>query len=347
MGAQAETALPAAPGKSTLSSASNKRKLPSSYTSSGVPTSSGSSSLPWSGQGPQENSSYEQTSEEKPKKPRKQKGDNKEKRIRRFRPKAPLAFNDVYQRAISQRFYILDRIRSGTAQCPEETVELTGSTGNIYSVHIAHQSTCTCPHANAGNQCKHVIYVLSRVLRAKYDLVYQLALLSSELVEIFNNAPPIEVGGDAQTANKDKNRKELEGDCPICFMPFEGADATVYCRAQCGQNIHKQCFEMWAATKRQERNAQDSVTCPMCRTPWQGDEDMVKKIRNTGEVGSEGYVNVANQLGISTIRDESTYHTVPRRGQSYHGYGAVYGNFVRPRRPRGSYRYQEPDDDEW
>jgi hypothetical protein len=148
---------------------------------------------------------------------------------------------------------------------------------------------------------------LSRVLRAKYDLVYQLALLSSELVEIFNNAPPIEVGENAEKPKHDKNRKDLEGDCPICFMPFEEADATVYCQAQCGQNIHKECFEMWAATKRQDRNARNPVTCPMCRTPWQGDEDVVKKIRDIGVVGSEGYVNIADQLGISTIRGKSSF----------------------------------------
>lgn len=192
-------------------------------------------------------------------------------------------------------------------QCPEETVELTGSTGNIYSVHIAQQPSCTCPHNRKGNQCKHIIYVMCRVLRARFDLVYQLALLSSELVEILENAPPIEVGEDVKTPKQGKHRKEIEGDCPICFMSFEESGPTVYCRAQCGQNIHKECFEMWAATKRQGRGARDQVTCPMCRTPWQGDNDMVQKIRNTGIVGSEGYVNVANQLGISRNRGKTGY----------------------------------------
>jgi hypothetical protein len=74
----------------------------------------------------------------------------------------------------------------------------------------------------------------------------------------------------------------------------------VYCRATCGQNIHKECFEMWAATKHQ--TARDAVTCPMCRSPWQGDEDMVKKIKNTGTTGTDGYVNVADQLGMSRVR---------------------------------------------
>lgn len=313
MGAQAESSA-SGPGRSTASisstsKSSRKRKLPSNWSDADAANYDNHRAIPY------------QVPEQTPKKCHKKEDPNEEKRLRRFRPKAPQNFHEVYQRATSQRFYVLGRRRAGTAWCPEEFVELTGSTGNIYVVHIAQQPTCTCPHNKAGHQCKHIFYVLSRVLRAPFDLVYQLALLSTELVSIFENAPPAEVGDDATKPKEDKNRKDIEGDCPICFMPFEGEDATVYCRAQCGQNIHKECFEMWAATKRQNRNATDKVTCPMCRTPWQGDDDMQTRIRNTGVVGAEGYVNIADKLGISTYRDTSTYYNGPRRGVPYRPWG--------------------------
>ncbi|XXH02142.1 hypothetical protein Hte_008510 [Hypoxylon texense] len=237
--------------------------------------------------------------EQKPKRSKK-KAENEEKRLRRFRAKPPQNFGVIYDRATSQRFYVLGRTRGGSASCPSESVELTGSTGNIYVVHITQQPTCTCPHAQAGNQCKHVIYVMSRVLRARFDLVYQLALLTTELQEIFENAPPIDGGDQSGTETRDRNRKSLDGDCPICFMPFEGAEDTVYCRATCGQNIHTECFEMWATTKR--KSSMDQVTCPMCRTPWQDDDNGAKKIKNTGTLGSDGYVNVADQIGVSRHR---------------------------------------------
>ncbi|KAI1073537.1 hypothetical protein F5B20DRAFT_501261 [Whalleya microplaca] len=292
---------------STAKASSRKRKLPGTWKHNVEPV----------GFGEETEEEREEGEEDKPRKPKKKKTEHGEERLRRFRPKVPQSFHVIYERATSQRFYILGRTRGGTAQCPEESVELTGSTGNIYVVHIAEQPKCSCPHARAGNQCKHILYVMSRVLHARFDLVYQLALLSTELQEIFEHAPPID-GGDGSGAKKDdKNRKALEGDCPICFMPFEDAEDTVYCQAQCGQNIHKECFEMWAATKR--KSAGDQVTCPMCRTPWQGDDDMVKKIKRTGVVGSDGYVNVADQLGISGERDESTYH---------YGYGRN-GQYVR------------------
>ncbi|KAI1212128.1 uncharacterized protein F4807DRAFT_417627 [Annulohypoxylon truncatum] len=252
--------------------------------------------------------------EQKPKKSRKD-VEVAEKRLRRFRSKPPQDFFKIYYRATSQRFYVLGRTREGIAHCPEESVELTGSTGNIYVVHIAHLPTCTCPHSQKGHQCKHVIYVLSRVLRARFDLVYQLALLTTELQEIFENAPPIETDDQSDGKVHDKNRKPLEGDCPICFSPFEADEDTVYCKATCGNNIHKECFEMWAATKR--KSARDQVTCPMCRSAWQGDDDVVKKIKNTGIVGRDGYVNIADQLGISDERDYSSYYHGPRRGVRY------------------------------
>ncbi len=57
------------------------------------------------------------------------------------------------------RFYVLSRTRCGTAECPEETIEMVGTTGNIYHVHIAQQPTCDCPYAIKGFQCKHYLYV--------------------------------------------------------------------------------------------------------------------------------------------------------------------------------------------
>ena len=223
---------------------------------------------------------------------------------RRFRDKPPQSFQEVYERATTQRFYVLSRTRSGAGEEPEETVEMTGSTGNIYTVVVARQPVCDCPQGKEGKQCKHIIYVLARVLRAKHEYLYQLALLSTELQDIFANAPP-PIDEDGEVGDGSRNRKPVEGDCPICFcdMESEGREAIVWCRAACGQNIHKKCFEMWAKTKRQQGRAAQ-VTCPYCRSVWEGDKDLVKKIEKTGARNGEGYVNVADQVGVSQVRGE-------------------------------------------
>lgn len=44
------------------------------------------------------------------------------------------------------------------------------------------------------------------------------------------------------------------------------------------------------------------------RTPWQGDVDLSKNISTEGILNEEGYVNVADELGLSGQRDYSSYH---------------------------------------
>ncbi|KAI5467554.1 hypothetical protein BGZ63DRAFT_419252 [Mariannaea sp. PMI_226] len=207
-----------------------------------------------------------------------------EKRLRKFRPKAPQTFHDVYDRALKQRFYVLKRTRCGTDDCPEEIVELTGSTGNVYTIHIAREPKCNCPHARKGNQCKHVLYVMSKLLKAPYQSVYQLALLSSELRDIFAAAPPI----SAPSVEKSKKRKPIEGDCPICYCALRGKsnEAVVWCRAACGQNMHQQCFQMWARTK------QGDVTCPMCRSVWETGKDAASMVRKEDGDMEEGHIDL-------------------------------------------------------
>lgn len=82
-----------------------------------------------------------------------------EKRLRRFRPQPPYSFEAIYQRALSQRFFVLERKRTGTEACPGEAVELAGSTGNVYHVLVGRVPSCNCPHALQGKQCKHILYV--------------------------------------------------------------------------------------------------------------------------------------------------------------------------------------------
>ncbi|KAK1980443.1 SWIM zinc finger protein, partial [Colletotrichum cereale] len=307
---------PRAPKTATRSVSGHPQKTRSSTTAAAAASTGVAKPMASSGRKRKANFTDDDVSQsadlEKAKKPKTAAAATKpEKRLRRYRPKAPQSFDEVYHRAVTQRFYVIERRRCGTADIPEEEVELTGSTGNVYTVHISQTPSCTCPHSLKGNQCKHWLYVMSRVLRAKMEHTYQLALVPSELGEIFANAPPIDVSSEG---SQDKNRKPVEGDCPICFSEFEtgSSESIVWCRAACGQNMHKGCFETWAATKRRGSGAGD-VTCPFCRSVWQGDDDMVKKIKKAGNITHEGYVNVADQLGISTQRDYSTYSRWWRR----------------------------------
>ena len=99
------------------------------------------------------------------------------------------------------------------------------------------------------------------------------------------------------------------------FDPSDKSEEIIWCKAACGNNVHKHCFEQWAKSKPGK-----VVKCVYCRTPWKGDEDSIKRINKNGKKNAEGYVNVASQLGISGQRDMSTYHQpwVQRRfGDAY------------------------------
>jgi uncharacterized protein YbjQ (UPF0145 family) len=132
--------------------------------------------------------------------------------------------------------------------------------------------------------------------------------LTEELAEIFANAPetPQSHDGTQDTTDTGGRRKPIEGDCPVCVMEFEESDKSediIWCKAACGNNIHRHCFEQWAKSK------PGAPKCVYCRTVWKGDEDSLKRIvKGAGKIGAEGYINVASELGLSVERDMSSYH---------------------------------------
>ncbi|KAH0285701.1 hypothetical protein KCU62_g7325, partial [Aureobasidium sp. EXF-3399] len=265
----------------------------------------------------------EATSSKKPKKAKPAKGE--EKRLKPHRKQAPQKYATIAHRATTQRMVVIDRRRTSNHDCPHqpphcpmEEIDLAGSTGNIYTVKITHVPECTCPDFRVrGNpQCKHILYVLLKVLKASEPLNFQVAFLTSELEEIFDHAGPLPTE-TIHAEDKDGKRKPIEGDCPICCEELsKEKEAIVWCQAACGNNLHKTCFDQWAATK-----GHGQVTCPYCRTQWQNaiDSSSLKGLVKTGHKNQDGYINVADQIGLPRVRDYSTYHQYWVRGQRRNG----------------------------
>ena len=59
-------------------------------------------------------------------------------------------------------------------------------------------------------------------------------------------------------------RRPLEPDCAICTLPMNMEDGVVWCKAECGQNLHRECMREWE-DQREERG---QLLCPFCRVPW-------------------------------------------------------------------------------
>ncbi|KAL3437740.1 hypothetical protein BDV09DRAFT_149467 [Aspergillus tetrazonus] len=236
--------------------------------------------------------------------------ETRERRLRRFRHSPPVSYQQRLERAVTQRMFVVGQTVSGTDEVPELNFDIVGTTGNIYQTTVGKVPTCNCPDARKGNQCKHICYVLVKVLKAPSHLQYQLAFLSSELREIYENSPLRNVKDKAEDHDTDGKRKPVEGDCPICFMEFEpDKEDIVWCRAACGNNIHKACFQKWAASSNNQ-----GVRCVYCRSPWQNQDTdgkvdvTLEQLVAQGRVGEDGYINVASQMGLSGERDSSTYY---------------------------------------
>lgn len=163
--------------------------------------------------------------------------------------------------------------------------------------------------------------MLVNVLKVPEHLQYQLAFVTKELEEIFAKAPIV------QSSDSDGKRKPIEGDCPICMLEMGEDDNVVWCKAACGNNLHRECFQQWKKT----RGAGD-VTCVYCRTPWQADDatDIKTIAKNANRVDRDGYLNIGEELEIGTVRDYSTYHPYwVARELGVHGGG--FGRYGRRR----------------
>ncbi|CAF3786003.1 unnamed protein product [Rotaria sp. Silwood1] len=112
-----------------------------------------------------------------------------EKRLRGYVRKPKSAIRVRIKRALDQRLYLL--ASSSTSGEPiHREYRVFGQTGNVYTVTISNLPSCTCPDHVNGYLCKHIFFVLHRVLKVdrQSPLLYQKAFLTSELNEIFANA---------------------------------------------------------------------------------------------------------------------------------------------------------------
>lgn len=74
-------------------------------------------------------------------------------------------------------------------------------------------------------------------------------------------------------------RKVVEAgdECAICYEELStnsaAEESMAWCRAQCGSNLHLQCFQQWS---QHARSKSLPVQCPLCRANWQAEEGSSK-----------------------------------------------------------------------
>jgi hypothetical protein len=253
-----------------------------------------------------------------------------EKRLTRFRGSCPMKTQQRIDRARTQRMYLVTKDETADMESLSCNFIVLGSTGNVYKVGIQRVPHCTCPDHAKGNLCKHILFVLLKVMAvpSHSPLVYQSAWIGSELKEMLEGMQrrfqqvsgavlanravqesysKLKQGDTSSIDNKEPDnapsgvaRRTDEEDCPICFDALGGdTTKTTYCRSRCGANFHQECIQHWLKQQRAK------PTCPMCRGPWEDANNSNKK-KNVPQ--SEGYTNLGRLQGQSPDRDTSTYN---------------------------------------
>ncbi|KAJ5931432.1 hypothetical protein N7516_005921 [Penicillium verrucosum] len=204
-----------------------------------------------------------------------------EKRALPWLNSPPDGFLKRDQRTKSETMYMIRHGICGTKDVPKISFEVVGSTGNIYRTIIDEVPTCDCPDVKFRKvQCKHICFVLS-AMDVPVELRYQKSFLPSELRKMLatlSSKRKLDTTSLAST----RDRKPVEGECPICFSDFKPNQKTTWCK-DCGSNFHQACFEKWRAAM---QASNDVVRCLYCKVPWKGDEHETP--RPTGKaVGTE------------------------------------------------------------
>ncbi|KAJ9154960.1 hypothetical protein NKR23_g2155 [Pleurostoma richardsiae] len=142
------------------------------------------------------------------------KSESGEKRKRDWRSYRDDKFNRLLEKVTSERMYIVDQHFHCDDAGPTMTFYFTGSSEDLYHVTIGSLPKCDCPAQRfQGPICKHIIYVLHRVLKTPEPYIYQWAFLREELEEWFTK-----LAGQHQTQNGPSPPSEhtaLEGStCP-------------------------------------------------------------------------------------------------------------------------------------
>eukprot|EP01083_Nonionella_stella_P103312 294905_1 len=219
-------------------------------------------------------------------------------------------------RCYEQKMFVIDE---NDAQLAGRTYAVLGVSGNLYSVTISNIPLCSCPDFSDGNRCKHIYFMLLKVLNIDKNspLLTQDLFSPEEITQIFETAPSRYYENEnlateevrttyahmTEQLKEEAPRRPIKDEkCCVCYDDLDEGDISniVFCKSRCGKNIHSRCMEVWAQTKRENNR---EITCPHCRTPC-GD-DMSKKVDMPV---SGGFYNFARQQGIQTHRATQLDH---------------------------------------
>ncbi|RID42322.1 hypothetical protein BRARA_J02214 [Brassica rapa] len=224
-------------------------------------------------------------------------------------------------RALRHRLRLLSRPN-------DATFHVLGATCNVYTVTLTATPTCTCPDRK--KPCKHILFVLIRVLGIPLDdkclrqrklrpcLLYRLVSaptrpdclasfhLQQRFLQLF--ATVNSHYGNTNSSSTPAPENEVEDEaatCPICLDDInviksvngehvggeESERAVVKCRV-CKNKVHDECMLKWRASR-----GRRPAICVVCRSRWRrgSGSSRTPNVGGSNEINSHGncYLNLA------------------------------------------------------
>ncbi|XP_010313451.2 uncharacterized protein [Solanum lycopersicum] len=219
-------------------------------------------------------------------------------RYRRLTPTQPLA--DRIFRALSHHLLLLHR--------RDTTFYVLGATCNVYTVTISTTPSCSCPDRTT--PCKHILFVLIRVLGVSIDdtCLYRRRLRPRHLQRLLNLPISTEVLATSevremfhQLFSQQPKRSspviikvENGTTCPVCLEEMNEEEKIAAC-VTCRNPIHEECLMAW----KRSNNRRKSISCVLCRARW-------RDVRN--ELEGDKYLNLSPYIISNVENDTSENH---------------------------------------
>ncbi|KAI9642907.1 hypothetical protein NHQ30_008641 [Ciborinia camelliae] len=125
----------------------------------------------------------------------------------------------------------------------------------MHQVIMVKEPICNCRDWGRGHLCKHIVFVLGKVLELEAPLRHQVAFLSTEVDNML----------DIVVIDDYCQRKRVDM-CYICLDELDANDNTLtWCKSQCGVSFHRHCMLHWAA---ENWKVKRDATCRHCRALW-------------------------------------------------------------------------------
>ncbi|KAG5578294.1 hypothetical protein H5410_058428 [Solanum commersonii] len=214
-------------------------------------------------------------------------------RHRRLTPTQPLA--DRIFRALSHHLLLLHR--------RDATFYVLGATCNVYTVTISTTPSCSCPDRTT--PCKHILFVLIRVLGISIDdtCLYRRSLRPRHLQRLLN----LPISTEALATSKVREmfhqlfsqqpqrsspviiKIENGTTCPVCLEEMNEEEKIAAC-VTCRNPIHEECLMAW----KRSTSRRKSISCVLCRARW-------RDVRN--EIEGDKYLNLSPYI-ISNVENE-------------------------------------------